>query len=119
MKISEEKMSLANLADGAAIERFDIALQEVANNIQDVNTEATAVREVVLSVKIKPDEDRNIGGIEINALPKLAKFMPVVTKAFLGKDIKGDGEIYELSVPKQMDLFQNNVTMIKKEMSNA
>ena len=38
--MDQEKVSLATVGGGAAIERFDIALQQVINNILDVNTDA-------------------------------------------------------------------------------
>ena len=37
--MDQEKVSLATVGGGAAIERFDIALQQVVNNILDVNTD--------------------------------------------------------------------------------
>jgi len=37
--VDQEKVSLATVGGGAAIERFDIALQQVVNNILDVNTD--------------------------------------------------------------------------------
>jgi hypothetical protein len=36
----ENELSLETLGQGAAVERFNLALQDVLNNIQDVNTSA-------------------------------------------------------------------------------
>ena len=58
--MEEQKLSLINLEDGAAIEMFDNALQQVIENIPDINTTLDA-REISLKVTIKPmDENRSI-----------------------------------------------------------
>ncbi len=38
MEANEEKISLVNLKEGAAIEMFDRAMQAVLENINDINT---------------------------------------------------------------------------------
>lgn len=50
------KVSLTNLGQGAAVELFDSAMNEVYSNIHDVNTDQLKVREIHLIVKIKPDK---------------------------------------------------------------
>ena len=55
-----EKMSLVNIKDGAAIELFDNALEKVIENIHDINTTVDA-REITLKITVKPlDENRNV-----------------------------------------------------------
>ena len=56
LNTSDEKLSLANLGGGAAVEKFDTELQKVLDNIADPNTVENAGREVTLKVKIKPKE---------------------------------------------------------------
>ena len=43
----EERLGLENLMGGAAIERFNHELARVLENVNDINTEATAAREIV------------------------------------------------------------------------
>ena len=84
----EEKVSLDTIGQGAAVERFNLALQEVFNNIQDANTSPKAAREVTLKLKIKPDENREIGDVSVEIVSKLASVMPFIVRFFLGRDHK-------------------------------
>lgn len=113
MKTNEENLSLENICDGAAIERFDIVLQDILNNILDVNTEADTVREIKLTVKIKPSPDREILSIAFQVVPKPAPLSPLFTNAFIDKDVKGNAEAHEFSTPVQQEL-PKNVTKIEE-----
>lgn len=104
MQTTEERISLVNLKDGAAIELFDFELQKVLDNIMDPNTKAEAVREVTLKIKIKPDKERGFGPVEIHATSKMAPIAPVMTQVFFGQD--RDGAIAHEYNPKQGDLFE-------------
>lgn len=99
-----EKVSLANLGGGAAIELFNEELQKVLDNIVDENTKPTAVREVALKVKIKPAEDRDYGDVHISCTSKLAPIAPYPTNFFIGKE-RGKGVAQEHN-PKQSKLFK-------------
>jgi len=111
-----ERLSLATLCNGSAIERFDHELQKILENINDPNTEPTAAREVTLTVKIKPDEDREMFRTEMTVKPKLAGLAAVSSMGVMGKDIHGNAEAHEYPRPKQQELeFGQNVTPMKKE----
>ena len=110
IKRNKETMSLENIGEGAAVERFGIELDKVIENILDINTEAEVVREITLSVKIKPTEDRDMIAFGIQARSKLAPLKAFVSKAI----VNPDGKAQELIRPKQPDLPLNNVTSIKK-----
>ncbi len=56
------EVSLATIDGGALIERFDYELRKVLENIADENTKPDAVRQVTLTLKIKPTEDRQMAG---------------------------------------------------------
>ena len=102
-----EQVTLATLRGGAAVEMFDYELQRVLDNILDINTTLTA-REVVLKVKIKPDDDRSIGSVEISCGAKLAAPKPCTSRFYLGKD-RGKAVAFEHN-PEQlrMDLETSN-----------
>lgn len=104
MQSKEERISLVNLKDGAAVELFDFELQKALDNIMDPNTRAEAVREVMLKIKIKPDKERNFGPVEIHASSKMAPIAPVMTQVFFGQD--RDGAVAHEYNPKQGDLFE-------------
>lgn len=82
----EEKVAtLDNLNGGAAIEMFEAEMQRVLANIADFNTEPRAKREIVLTVKITPSDDRRMGSVEITAASKLAPQRGVESAIFFGK----------------------------------
>lgn len=112
MRFNTEKISLANLAGGAAIERFDVALQEVLNNIQNVNTESTEARKVVLEVTLKPDEYREQVNISLKVVAKNAPLSPMSVNASLETDVRGNMEAYEIIKPKQQ-IIPSNVSKIR------
>ena len=89
--MDQEKVSLATVGGGAAIERFDIALQQVINNILDVNTDARKERSVTLKVTFRPTENRDMGAVSVDVVPKLAPVSAFKTQVFLGTDATGKG----------------------------
>ena len=114
----DKSVSLATLGDGAAVELFNTELQRVLDNVVDENTQATVVREVTLKIKIKPQEDRDYGDVQIQCTSKLAPIAPFPTHFFIGKH-KGRGVATEHN-PKQMKVFDDerpgtNVVPLAKE----
>jgi len=113
MFTKDEKVSLLNLKEGAAIEAFDHELQRVLDNIVDPNTNPETKREVILKVSIKPDENRDIGEVQIDCTPKLAGQKSVMTKIVVGR-IGSKGEAREF-VTQQQDLFSGSDKVIPIE----
>ena len=85
MFTNEDPVTLGNLGDGAAIEKFNDELQKVLDNIIDPNTKADMVREIVLKVRLKPDENRNVAAISIVCGCKLAPDSEFITSCMIGK----------------------------------
>lgn len=79
-----EKVSLANLARGAAHEKFDIELQKAIDNIMDPNFGA-GPRKVFLEVIIRPAENKMTAEVTVNAHSKLVQPLPVATRFYLGR----------------------------------
>jgi hypothetical protein len=95
-----EPITLANLANGAAVEKFGIELQRVLDNIVDPNTKADAVREVILKVKIKPNDKRELGAVSIETGVKLAGDAPYETTVQFGSvGGKGRAEEFRSTMP--------------------
>lgn len=65
MITEEEKLSLENLGRGEIIRQFDKAFSEVLDDINDTDTEEKKPRTITLKVKVVPDENRSLIGIEI------------------------------------------------------
>ena len=112
-----EIVSLETLNGGAVVERFNIALQEVLDNIIDPNTVATKERSIVLKITLKPDEDRELCAVKITSEAKLAPIAPLGTHFFIGMK-GGKGVACERSI-RQSDMFAEvplpkNVTPIDK-----
>jgi hypothetical protein len=62
------------------------------------------LREVTLKLKIRPDEERGWGAVEIHASSKLAPVHPYPTQIIIGKQ-RGKGMATEHN-PKQLKMFQ-------------
>lgn len=106
----QEPITLISLAGGAAVERFDIELEKVLKNIADVNTEAKVKREISLKVTFVPDEEREIGVVQVAVTSRLPGLKSVTTRVFFGR--MGGKPVAVESNPKQIGLFgppQSNV----------
>jgi hypothetical protein len=99
-----ETVSLESIGAGAAVERFQLALQEVLDNIIDPNTDAKKARVITLKITMKPDENREFSSAEISVGTTLAPITPVKTKIFIGRDQQGHGVACEYD-PDQMQMF--------------
>lgn len=82
-------VSLDTLGGGAAVERFQYEFMRVLDNIIDLNTNPTATRQVQLTVKIKPNEDRTFCINEILVTSKLAPVKPAVTSMHVSQTLNG------------------------------
>lgn len=98
-----EQVQLHNLMRGAAAERFREALEAVAANVLDPNTDPGAVREIVLRVKFKPSDNRHEVATLVKTETKLAPPKPLDGILFMGQ--RG-GEVSVVSQDvKQRDMF--------------
>lgn len=106
-----ELVSLANLAGGAAIERFDYELAKVLDNIADPNTKTKCARTITLTVSIVPSEDRSVGSVEIDCKSKLANMNPAGHAIYLVQE--GRHQRAYQRREHQGELFPENVTELK------
>ena len=83
-----EKLTLANICGGAVQEKVNRALEKVAENILDPNTDAGKKRTITLKITLKPDEDDR-EDVEVNADVSytLAADVGVATQFFVNKDL--------------------------------
>lgn len=82
-------VSLDNLGGGAAVEKFNDELAEVLRNIQDPNTNPTTVRDIKLTVSLKPTEDRASAAVLISTTKKLAPIKAFASQVFIGRGATG------------------------------
>lgn len=100
--MEEVPVTLVSLGDGAAVEKFDIELERVLKNIADPNTDPTAVRKITLTVSIKPNQERTIGTVNINATSKLSSGKGHETVVYV---VKRGGQVSAVeSNPAQMSI---------------
>lgn len=97
-------VNIGNLCKGAIIDAFENELQKCLNNINDINTSATAKRKIKLSVTLSPDESRTKIYSEFNCDSSLAQPRPVMDVFYVGKDPES-GTLYGLtSDPRQQQI---------------
>ena len=109
------KVSLETIGGGAAVEKFQMELDAVIKNIADPNTNPEAIREITLTVKIKPNQARELGTAIVTSKSKLAPTLDASTVIYFGRD-KGRPVAYE-SNRKQTEMFNDdgNVVSIDRE----
>lgn len=98
-------LNLGSIARGAALELFDKAIRQVADNIADKTTDATAPREIVLRFRFEPDEDRRSAIVTTSCSVKTAAVSEHASKAYFGKDPEGRSYAFDQD-PRQDVLFE-------------
>jgi len=101
--VSEQKITLQTMAAGALEELFERELDRISTDILDLNTEATAVREITIKIKVKPDENRNFGSVGITVDSKTGSSKPVGSIFSFGR--KGNRAVASEFEPSQKPLF--------------
>ncbi len=94
-------INLEQLANGAFSEQINRELERVTQNIQDPNTDAKATRKVVVTITLKPNEQRNIVTTGVDAKSTLAPSLGAVTVFSMGRDLK-TGEVEAIEVGNQL-----------------
>lgn len=102
------QIDINNLAGGAMAERINRELQKVAENVLDPNTKAEAVRTVTVSIKIKPNDARQIGSTDIDVKSSLAPAKGVPTAFVFDYDKEGNAVMKELRTGNDRDQLAMN-----------
>lgn len=76
---NKNRASILQMARGAIQERVDYEVCKAVDNIMDLNTDPTAKRKIVLTIEMKPDENRQYIKISASAKSALAPVLPVGT----------------------------------------
>lgn len=89
--MQEERLTLASLCGGAVQEKVDRALEKVANNILDPNTDPRKKRVITLKITLKPDEsDYEDVQVSADVSYTLAPELGIQTRFFVNKDLRND-----------------------------
>lgn len=84
----QAKINLEALAGGAFAEKLNEALMQVAENIQNPNTEATTKRQITVNIKFTPNKTRQMVGTQIAVTTKLAATEAIDTQMLRSKQEK-------------------------------
>lgn len=82
------KFDLNTFGNGALLEKANIEIQKVLDNISDPNTDATKERKVKIEISFKPIQNRQGASINISTSTKLQNSTPSETAIIIDKDMK-------------------------------
>ena len=103
----QSNINLETLAGGAFTEKLNEALMQVAENIQNQNTDATAKRGITVNIKFAPNKTRQMVNTSISVTTKLAATEAIDTQMVMGVNMRtGQIEIaeYDGQIRGQMSL---------------
>lgn len=103
----QDKKSILQMARGAFMERVDLEMAKVIDNIQDANTKPTAKRKLTLTIEFQPDDDRQNIAVGFTVKPSLAPMVPARTTLWVaGENGTGECTVVEMvpQVPGQMSI---------------
>lgn len=99
--------SIINMARGGVVERIDMEMGRVLQNIDDPNTPAEKERTVTVKVRLKPNADRTQIQVTYETDSKLAPKSAITTSLSTGVD-GSTGELYAVenvpNIPGQLAL---------------
>lgn len=83
------ELNLSQISDGGLQEKFDREIQQVFANVQDLNTEATKKRKVVVTIEFIPDDSRETVNLNSSIKTTLAPQVAVSSTMLTGIDNQG------------------------------
>ena len=96
MKKQKINFELSKIAEGGVQVKLNRALQQVADNILNPNTEAKKKRKVTITLTIVPNDKRDAADTLVEVKTSLVPETGVPSTMLLGRDIKGEVHINEL-----------------------
>lgn len=82
-------INLEKFAGGALAEKFNMAFQEVLDNIADPNTGHKAKRKITVELTFEPNEERQLSQVDVQVKTKLAPSKSVGTTILIDRDGQG------------------------------
>jgi hypothetical protein len=116
--IDMSSISIDTIAGGALVEKLNIELRKLAENVQDPNTKAETVRTVTVTLKIKPDETRQIGATEINVKSSLAPSKGIPTSFVFDFDHEGNAVMKELQARERNQMIIDDQGDVADDVGN-
>lgn len=81
-----QKVTLANIANGAAEQQFQQALRDIHANIKNPNTKPDAKRKVTLTLTFEPGADRDLSVVAVDSKVALAPPAKKASQVFFGTE---------------------------------
>lgn len=82
--MNQPTVSIIEMARGAVIERINMEMEKVMENIQDLNTEPGKARTIDVKVTLKPDNNRENIKVSYQVKSSLAPAAPIETSLYAG-----------------------------------
>lgn len=110
-------MKLSEINDGGLQEVYDLAEEKIIENIKDLNTESKTNRKIVIELKFKTDENREVINLEYSVKPTLAAVKSFSTNLHLYKETSDGLKIKEIgsNIPGQEKMNIDNVVSMERE----
>ena len=94
-------IDLETFASGSFTAQVNRAIEEVTENIQNPNTDATAARKIVVTIGFKPNAERNFVATGVQTKTTLAPALGAVTAFSMGKNLQ-TGEVDAVEIGNQI-----------------
>lgn len=116
----QSNINLETLAGGAFAEKLNEALMQVAENIQNPNTEATTKRQIQITLKFAPNKTRQLVSTQIAVTTKLAATEAIDTQMIMGVNMRtGQIEIAEYDGQIRGQMSFNDLQTQEQEKAEA
>lgn len=107
------ELNALTLADGAIIEKLNLEIQRVVQNIADINADPKKKRKIVLTLVFAPKANGYVP-VEIKADSTLAPYNPCEANIYVGKDDDDNSVGREIVLKQQEIPFEDsNITHIR------
>ncbi len=100
-------INLEQFAGGKLSVQLNKALEKIAENVQDPNTDAQKVRKINVSISFRPNDERNFVATTVETKLSLAPELGATTALSMGRDLRtGEVEAVEIfnQIPGQMNV---------------
>lgn len=110
-------ISLDRFRGGAVLERFNMEMARIAQNIMDPNTNPEKSRTLTLKLTFKPDKSRQGIKISIDSNVSLAPHLADETMMLIGQDLRtGRIEMREIDDSNNVISFQGESIPVRAEV---
>ena len=114
----QNKLNLAEMAQGAFMEQFHRELNQVLANIADPNTDPKKARKITLTMTLKPDENREVVTVETQSKSTLVPPKPLGTTIIIDRDNDGSVVGAELKSGQKGQMYMDPEGQVRDDRGN-